>query len=131
MNKKLLCAFLLLLFSSTVRFQQPPTDSSLPVIDVHTHTHFKTPNQRGIQLTKEQYFKEWQEAGVVGTVAHTSQTGANYFDLKKRNVIYCAGVGEKTNPREIDQGLRSGKYGCIKIYLGYVHRFASDPHYQP
>ena len=130
MNKKLLCAFLLLLFSSTVRSQQSPTDSSLPVIDVHTHTPFKAPNQRGIQLTEEQYFKEWQEAGVVGAVAHTSQTGANYFDLKKRNVIYCAGVSEKTNPREIDQGLRSGKYGCIKIYLGYVHRFASDPRYQ-
>jgi len=130
MNTKLLCAFLVLLINSTVCPQQPATDSSLPIIDVHTHTPFKTPNQRGIQQTEDQYFKEWQEAGVVGAVAHTSQTGANYFDLKKRNVIYCAGIGEQTNPLEIEQGLRSGKYGCMKIYLGYVHRFAADPRYQ-
>ena len=45
------------------------------------------------QKTEAQYFKEWQETGVVGAVAHTSPVGANFHDLKNRNVVYCAGVG--------------------------------------
>ena len=83
----------------------------------------------GIAKTEAQYFKEWSEAGVVGAVAHVSPVGANYHDLKNRNVIHCAGVGLTIDTAGIEAGLKSGKYRCIKIYLGYVHRYAYDPAY--
>src|SRR6185369_9203512 len=139
MNRKRLLAFLCLLIGSVAHAQQPSTipaqraDVPLRIIDVHTHASFSDAIQRGrgIPQTEEQYFKEWKEAGVVGAVAHTSQTGTNYFDLKKKNVIYCAGIGDATDLKEVETGLRSGKYGCMKIYLGYVHRFAYDAAYEP
>ncbi|HEX5964417.1 MAG TPA: amidohydrolase family protein [Pyrinomonadaceae bacterium] len=103
----------------------------MPVIDAHTHTDFSGGPERtsGIAKTEAQYFKEWREAGIVGAVAHTSPIGANFHDLKNRNVVYCAGVGLTIDDAAIEAGLKSGKYGCIKVYLGYVHRFAYDPAY--
>lgn len=118
---------------STPQPTDTPSIEELEIIDAHTHTSFSGMLQpgRGIRQTEEQFFKEWQEAGIVGAVAHTSTSGGNYYDLKKRNVIYCAGIGTETKVKEIESGLRSGKFGCIKIYLGYVSRYAYDPAYEP
>lgn len=131
MTQKLLSLVLCLLLFVLVQGQQPVPE--LPIIDVHTHTSFTGKQQqgRGVPQTEAQYFKEWQEAGVVAAVAHTSTSGGNFFNLKSRNVIYCAGVGEQINPKEIESGLRSKKYGCIKVYLGYVYRYAYDRLYEP
>ena len=108
---------------------QNQSQTDIPIIDAHTHTDFAGGPERtsGIAKTEAQYFKEWREAGVVGAVAHTSPIGANFHELKKRNVVYCVGVGVTIDAAAIEAGLKSGKYGCIKIYLGYVHRFAYDP----
>ena len=124
------------LFTYVPAGQNAPAGSptqELPIIDAHTHTDFSGGPERssGIPKTEAQYFKEWKEAGVVGAVAHTSATGANYHDLKSRNVIHCAGVDTNVDSARIESGLKSGKYGCIKIYLGYVHRFAYDQQYEP
>jgi predicted TIM-barrel fold metal-dependent hydrolase len=105
----------------------------MPIIDAHTHTSFTgdTEPTTGRPRTMEQYFKEWREAGIVGAVAHTSATGENFYDLAKRNVIYCGGVGETVELKRIENGLKSRQYRCIKIYLGYGHRYAYDRQYEP
>ena len=106
-------------------------EKPVPIIDAHTHTRFdgSTTQETGAPQTKEQYFKEWREAGIVGAVAHTSADGANFHELK--NVIYCAGVGDNINLKRIEDGLKSGQYRCVKIYLGYISRYAYDPLYEP
>jgi uncharacterized protein len=106
---------------------------SLRIIDAHTHTDFSGGPERTSQIpkTEAEYFKEWKEAGIVGAVAHTGPSRSNYVDLRSKNVIHCAGVGERMDARQIESGLKSGKYGCLKIYLGYVHRYAYDPRYEP
>ncbi len=106
---------------------------SYPVIDVHTHTKFsgEIDKARRVRDTQEQYFKEWREAGVIGAVVHTSADGQGFRDLKERNVIYCAGIGERVDTKQLENGLKSGQFGCIKIYLGYVHQFAYDKEYEP
>jgi hypothetical protein len=134
MKQSLLIAFVVL--ASTFSWAQAQStehransaNDAIPIIDVHTHTIFTggLEQGRGIPKTESQYFKEWQEAGVVGAVAHTSMSGENFYDLKNRNVIYCVGVGSETSSAQVETGLRSGKYGCIKIYLGYVHQYAYD-----
>jgi uncharacterized protein len=98
-----------------------------PIIDVHTHTEFSggsEPNS-GIALTREQYFLELERAGAVGAIAHTSTSGARYEDLRGRGVLHCAGVPAAGDLSEIEAGLKSGKYACLKIYLGYVHQYAA------
>jgi uncharacterized protein len=113
----------------TETISEPP----LAIIDAHTHTRFEGKPERtsGIPVTKEQYLKEMREAGVVGAVSHTGQKDEGYVDLKENNVIHCAGVGARPDLRKLDQGLSSKKYGCVKIYLGYVHQWANDPRYKP
>jgi len=125
--------FLLIALLSFFTSINAQTVETLKIIDAHTHTDFSGGVERtsGIPKTEAEYFKEWQEAGVVGAVAHTSQSGGDYYDLKSRNVIYCAGVGDKIDLPGIESGLKAGKYGCVKIYLGYVHRYAYDPTYEP
>ncbi len=131
MKRRLLLVLLtsLFLFLAGTTYSQQP----IPIIDVHTHTPFKkdTGQTSGIPQTEDQYFREWQEAGVIGAVAHEGSSGENFNDLRSRNVISCAGVGDKIDVKRIDDGLRSHRYGCIKVYLGYTYRYAYDPQYEP
>ncbi len=109
-------------------------ESPLRVIDVHTHADFsgKQEETSGILQTREQFVRELKEAGVVGAVSHSPQGGGSIDDsLKSEGVIHCFGVGAQVTPSKVEVGLKSGRYGCIKIYLGYVHRWAYDNEYRP
>jgi uncharacterized protein len=108
-------------------------DEPLRIIDAHTHTIFSGELERTskIPMTQEQYFNDLKDAGVVGAVAHVEHGGDGYVDLRDKNVVHCAGIAKKVNVAEVEAGLKSGKYGCIKIYLGYIHQYAYDPAYQP
>jgi hypothetical protein len=114
----------LLLCAASVAAGPIQQDETIPIIDVHTHTDFSSG-------TKEQYFKEWREAGIVGAVAHTKADGGNFYDLKSSNVIYCGGVGDRIDLKRLEDGLKSQQYRCIKIYLGYTYRYAYDLRYEP
>lgn len=128
---------LLLLLTSYVCAYLPaspgPRDEGLPIIDVHTHTDFTgwPEPTSGIPMTLDEYLREMHAAGVVGAVAHTKDDGEGYVDLTSRHVIHCAGVGAQVDVGRVESGLQSGRYGCIKIYLGYVHQYASAAAYEP
>ena len=128
MRRYSLSIFIVLFILIAAEAQSPPQNESVPIIDVHTHTAFKPGAD---SPSEDQYFKEWREAGLVGAVAHTSASGENFYDLKNRNVFYCGGVGDRVDVRRIEDGLKSRNYRCIKIYLGYTHRYAYDPLYEP
>ncbi|MGE0634277.1 MAG: amidohydrolase family protein [Pseudobdellovibrionaceae bacterium] len=111
----------------------PPSDF-LPVIDVHTHTDFSNKKEPLSQImeSEEQYFKEMKEAGVVGTVAHMSRGQINYNSkLAESHVVHCFGIGDKIKLAALKKLLESKQVGCIKIYLGYVYRYAYDKAYHP
>ena len=40
-------------------------------------------------------------------------------------------MGASIDVTKLESGLKSKRYGCIKIYLGYVHQFAYDKAYEP
>ena len=99
------------------------------IIDAHVHTRFEAPR------TLDSWLAELKQAGVVGAVAHTGDNGRRgYVNLKNKGVIHCFGVGETFGTAEhklLEDGLASGKFSCIKIYLGYIPRYAYDPIYEP
>lgn len=110
-----------------------------PIIDAHTHTFFaenpvdqKSPIELPLKARAD-FENELQKAGVVATVAHLVEGDFGYDAVSaKKNVLYCGSVkkvGEDTS--RIEQGLKNGKYGCIKVYLGYVHTYAYDAGYEP
>ncbi|MDA1082564.1 MAG: amidohydrolase family protein [Gemmatimonadetes bacterium] len=105
----------------------------LEIIDAHTHTAFTGQPERtsGIVVSEEQYLKEMRDAGVVGMLAHAAEDGSGYVDLRAQNVITCAGTGARVDVARIEAGLKSAAFGCIKIYLGYVHQWAYSPEYEP
>jgi len=104
----------------------------LRIIDAHTHCVFDHKPERSshIMKSKEEYLKEMEASNVVGAIAHTGYLGDYHGDLKGRNVVFCYGIGEKVNEKEIEHALKSKKYGCVKIYLGYIHRYAYDKAYE-
>src|SRR5688572_14424472 len=105
---------------NTVSREPQPMD--FPIIDAHVHTRFTGKDERtsGIPMTRERFFQDLKDAGVVGAVAHVDDAETTYHDLKAEHVLHCAGIGEKVDAKRVEAGLKSGKYGCIKIYLGYV-----------
>jgi hypothetical protein len=113
--------------------QMGASSPRLSIIDSHTHTSFtgKPEPTSGIPVSREQYFKEWQRAGIIGGVSHSNADGEMTADLRNQNVITCVGVNEGSDIGLIEDGLKSGRFGCIKIYLGYVHRYANDKNYEP
>lgn len=110
-----------------------PTGAPLRIVDAHTHTDFTGKPERtsGIPFTQAEYLAEMREAGVVGAVAHTTGDGEGWVDLRAQNVVHCGGVGDAIDLPRLEEGLASRRYRCIKIYLGYVHRFAYDAAYEP
>ncbi len=112
--------------------QETDTPAKLPVIDAHTHCVFDNTKDKtsGVMRSKEEYLKEMADNRVVGAVAHTGYLGNYHEDLKSRNVVFCYGAGNQIDETEVEKDLKSGKYGCIKIYLGYIHRYAFDETYR-
>lgn len=109
-------------------------DGVLQIIDAHTHTRFTGEPQSisKIPNTIDEYRKEREKYRVVGAVSHTKQKGEGYQpELAAEGVIFCGGVDAIVDEARLEQGLANGTYRCLKIYLGYVHQWASDPHYEP
>ncbi len=109
--------------------------SSAPirVIDAHTHTHFNGLPEKGSGIinTQEQYFKELKENNVAGAVSMNSRDGGGYLHSPEHHIINCVGIAIPVNILNVEEGIKSKKYGCIKIYLGYVHAYAYDKAYLP
>ncbi len=110
-----------------------PSLEPIPIIDAHIHTDFGgTPApEDGMPYTRAELEREMKAAGVVGAVAHTARYDKGWVDLHDDGVIHCAGIDAEVDAARLEEGLRAGRYRCIKIYLGYVHQFAYDPKYEP
>jgi uncharacterized protein len=107
-------------------------DSGLRIIDAHTHLVFNGQKEKtsGIVQSKEEFLRAMEANNVAGAVAHTGYLGDYHGDMRSSNVLFCYGIGEKIDTRQLEENLSSGKYGCIKIYLGYIHRYAYDEAYR-
>ncbi len=111
----------------------PSSSSSdeLKIIDVHAHTFGMPQDKETEAQIAERYFAALQEAGVVATIAHTRDLKDGYISgLKDKGVTHCAGLREKIDYTALEEGLKAGTYSCIKIYLGYVHRYAYEEPYR-
>ena len=124
---------LLNLITGCAYFTRDQEPANLKIIDAHIHTHFSGDRDEdsGVLDSEESLLDEMKANNVVGAVAHTNRTQSDYKDLKKHNIIHCYGSGAKPDIRKLDIDLKNNKYGCIKIYLGYVRQYPNDPHYLP
>jgi hypothetical protein len=122
------------LWAQNSKDTKPSENDVLPVIDVHTHTRFNGRIERSSKLpvTQEQYEKEWKETGVVAAISHVGDDGQGFnAEMKNKNVFHCYGIEERLDAKRLEKGLKSGDFRCIKIYLGYSYKYASDKFYAP
>lgn len=109
-------------------------EDDLPIIDAHVHTSFtgNRSEDTGMTYSRAGLLEQFRQAHVVGAVSMMSRYGTGYDpELKSKGVIFCVGISTTPDYAEIEAGLKSGKYNCIKIYLGYIHKYAYDEMYQP
>ena len=101
------------------------------IIDAHIHTAFTDSLEpvSGITNSRDSLLASMRRAGIVGAVAHTDSMGGGWVDLRDHGIIHCGGVGAAPDLARLEAGLRDGRYRCIKIYIGYAWRHASDPAY--
>ena len=111
---------------------QAPAEPPLAVIDAHIHTNFgdKFFEQGQVMDSKAELAAEMKKYNVVGAVS-MNHAGDAYADLSDLNIIQCAGLSGKVDAERLEADLTSGRFRCIKIYLGYVHQYAYDPSYEP
>jgi uncharacterized protein len=104
-----------------------------PVIDAHCHLDFgdNTDVPKTVTNTKEGYLKSGKEIGLIGFVAHTHDDVVATPDMSPLQQVFCAGIRDKFDVSRVEKGIQNKKYKCIKIYLGYVYRYAYDEAYEP
>jgi hypothetical protein len=122
----LLAAFFGLLCDPYVSAAPPRRHVKIPIIDVHTHPEF-----HGDAKKRAEYLREWNEAGLVGAVGILHTQDGQVPDVDGKNVLFCAGIVGPLQPANIENGLKTHTYGCIKVYLGYEPYYAYDPRYEP
>ncbi len=130
------CIFLFSAMASVAACSSVPKKQTeewpVRIIDAHTHTGFDGLPERssGIIYSKAEYFNELDASHVVGAVVMGGREGSA-DEPTDHHVVHCAGVGIPVDYKRVRTGLKSKKYSCIKIYLGYVHAYPSDKAYQP
>lgn len=104
----------------------------LPVIDAHVHDAFTDDGSGGVGIanTRASLLAAWEAAGVVGAVVHLP-LGVYEPASALPGARYCAGVPAEPDVEALERALAAGRVHCVKIRLGYVHRWASDPVYTP
>ena len=103
--------------------QDPARRWPARILDAHQHVEAGEAAALAAQST---------EAGVTGAVVHLPQ-GVSEPPVASLPgpVRWCSGVAADPDTVAIGRALAAGRARCIKIYLGYVARWASDPAYEP
>lgn len=111
--------------------REPSADESFSIIDAHAHFNRpeKNPNQPAADM-----MDQFKKAGVVGAVVILHPEEARYTKItrpKGFKMAVCAAVAPGEAFANIEAGLKSGAFECMKIFLGYVPKWAMDPFYHP
>ena len=113
---------------------RPEAAAELPlaVIDAHLHTNFYDrldPDSKAMD-SRDGLAEEMRQNHVVGAVSmdHSDDAWADLGDLR---IVHCVGLEAVVDESKLEADLSSGRYRCIKIFLGYVQQYAYDPAYEP
>jgi hypothetical protein len=107
--------------------EQAVEDGPPQIIDAHIHL----PESLTVTETEA---AEFTASRVVGAVAHAPRKHPVPESHPRGNpfkVAYCAAISETVPFADIERALQDGSCQCLKVYLGYVKRYASDALYSP
>lgn len=109
-------------------------DRPQPFRIIDSHAHFADPDEKDATGAAANMIEEYKAANVVGAVVHASRKEKPTPALKDSAIRYaiCAAIiPKRVTVKSVEQGVREGKFHCMKVYLGYVSLWAYDAAYQP
>lgn len=104
--------------------------ASLPRRVIDAHAHWDGSSVQPSKKMKDEFLPNQ----IVGAVVHQSRSHKDPERISTDSPLQfrvCAAVVPGTSVKEVERGLASGKYRCMKVYLGYVPRYATDAFYKP
>lgn len=128
--KKIFLVLLLLAGCSQKQVRNP--SSSFPIIDAHAHFHSKKMNL--YQQPSPSMLSDFEEAGITASVIHLSADENEKVKVDRNGKLSfatCMGLHPGDSVQQVEKGIREGRYQCLKVYLGYVPRWATDKFYHP
>ena len=120
----------LLLSAFIVSCAHPSSPQKFPIIDAHAHFNSKKTQQ--FDQPSREILAEYQEAGVIGAVIHFSDLENFKAKVNRKSSVQfatCMGLHPGDSVKEVEKGIREGRFQCIKVYLGYVPLWATDKFY--
>ena len=102
-------------------------DYTGPIIDAHMHFEGEETGP------SEEMLAEMKKNNIRGAVVHASQK-KGVPDIQTTTspmFAICAAAVPGKRIADVQKGIEEKRYHCIKIYLGYVPKAASDPFYKP
>lgn len=106
---------------------EPQKSEKLKIYDAHAH--YDDPSSG----FSESMLKDYQENNVVAATIHISRkTPGKVFRAKvDKKIALCAALVPGIKSSDIEKGLRDQTYQCLKVYLAYIPKWASDAFYVP
>jgi len=102
-------------------------DVAVPVIDAHTHFDGGGTGPSAAML------KTLTDNGVVGAVVHAPRSGVAQSGVPRNDgprLAICAAAVPGASVKDVERAIDQGIYSCLKIYLAYVPKYATDPFYR-
>lgn len=124
--------FLLLLLTSCSQKQIKTQSGSFPIIDAHAHFNSKKLNL--FQQPSPAMLADFEEAGIKASVVHLSADENERVKVDRKGPLTfatCMGIHPGDTVKKAEKGIEEGRFQCLKVYLGYVPKWANDPLYHP
>lgn len=125
-----LIIFSLLLFLCSCS-QKSVKNDSLKIIDAHLH--FNSKKLDSLKQPSQQLLDQFQQNSIVGGVVHlTDEENFKVTVDRKGSVKWmtCVGLHLNDTVEKVEKGIKEGRFQCIKVYLGYVPKWATDSFYR-
>lgn len=102
---------------------------------IDAHAHFHSVQTKNFNQPSAEMEKAFADANVVGAIVHFSADEAKKTvvnrNTTKLKLAVCAAITPGATIEAVEKGFRDSKYQCMKVYLGYVPKYAYDPFYLP
>jgi predicted TIM-barrel fold metal-dependent hydrolase len=120
--------------STSPNVVRTPQSEAAPLRIIDAHAHFQDSDGKVLQGPSPKMLDEFKASNVVGAVVHASRSNAAPTlgkDLPVKFALCAAIVPKLATVRLVEKGLKAGQFQCMKVYLGYVGKWATDPFYLP
>lgn len=99
---------------------------------IDAHAHFEDSSGNVLAGPSAKMLQEYRDSNVVGAVVHAARKNAPPSWGRNEPVKFavCAALVPPRTVNEVEKGIKEGRYQCMKVYLGYTPKWASDSYYQ-